>query len=146
MDYPLAVEGAGGLRVWFEFADGRATGITTDFALSNARARLAKELEPIPLVRASGRLRYHDEGGVTEASGRQLSLESKDGLSLAPTDFFLSLRDKSGATPARGEFVANRLDLGVLSRLAERLPLDPAFRARLASLAPQGSVAPVNLK
>ncbi len=146
VDYPLAVEGAGGLRVWFEFADGRATGITTDFALSNARARLAKELEPIPLVRASGRLRYHDEGGVTEASGRQLSLESKDGLSLAPTDFFLSLRDKSGATPARGEFVANRLDLGVLSRLAERLPLDPAVRARLASLAPQGSVAPVNLK
>ena len=35
-----------------------------------------------------------DEGGVTEASGRQLSLETTDGLSLAPTDFFLVLRDK----------------------------------------------------
>jgi uncharacterized protein (TIGR02099 family) len=146
VDYPLPVDGAGGLRVWFEFGAGRVTGVTADFALSNARAQLAKDLEPIPLVRASGRLRFHDEGGLTEASGRQLSLETADGLSLAPTDFFLALRAKSGATPARGEFVANRLDLGVLSRLAGRLPFDPAFRARLAELAPQGSVAPVNLK
>lgn len=146
VDYPLAVEGAGGVRAWLEFGDGHLSGLTADFAVKDARVQLGKRLEEIPLTRAAGRVRYRDENGVVEASGRQLSLQTRDGLSLEPTDFFLSLRERSGSSPARGEFVANRLELAVLSELAGRLPFDPAFRARLADLEPVGSVAPVNVK
>ena len=146
IDYPLTVAGAGGLRAWLEFAGGRVSGVTADFALRNARVRLDREFAEIPLIRATGRLRYRDEDGVTEASARQLSLQTRDGMSLAPTDFFLRLRDKRADAPASGEFVANRLDLGVLSRLAGRLPFDPLFRERLADLTPVGIVEPVNLK
>ena len=146
VDYPLAVDGAGGVRAWLEFADGRINGVTADFAVRDARVRLARDLADIPLSRAEGRLRYRDEGGIVEASGRQLSLQSGDGMKLAPTDFFLRLQDKTGTHPARGEFIANRLDLDVLSRLAGRLPFDPAFRERLADLSPAGQVAPLNVK
>jgi uncharacterized protein YhdP len=82
---------------------------------------------------------------VTEASGRQLSLQTRDGLTLAPMDFFLRLdapaaRRRPGRVrrqPARsvGAVAAGR-----------RLPFDPAFRARLAALAPAGQVAPANVK
>lgn len=146
VDYPLDVDGAGGLRVWLEIAAGRLAGVTTDFALRDARARLGDGLEDIPLARAAGRLRYRDEDGVAEASGRQLSLQTRDGLTLAPMDFFLRLDAPRGKAPARGEFVASQLDLSVLSQLAGRLPFDPAFRSRLAALAPAGQVAPANVK
>jgi uncharacterized protein (TIGR02099 family) len=146
VDYPLAADGAGGLRAWLEFAGGRVSGITTDFALRDARARLASGLEDILLARAEGRLRYREEGGAIEASGKQLNLQTRDGMAVAPTDFFLRVQAAQSGKPASGEFVANQLDLGVLSRLAGRLPLDEAFRKRLAELAPIGSVAPLNVR
>ena len=146
VDYPLAADGAGGLRAWLEFAGGRISGITADFALRDARARLATGLDDIPLASAAGRLRYREENGVIEASGKRLSLQARDGMTVAPTDFFLRLQEKRGSTPAQGEFIANQLDLGALSRLAGRLPLDETFRKRLAELGPVGSVAPLNVK
>jgi len=57
VDYPLDVDGAGGLRLWLEVAAGRLSGVTADFALRDAHARLGAELDAIPLARASGRLR-----------------------------------------------------------------------------------------
>jgi len=146
VDYPLDADGAGGVRAWLEFSEGRVSGVTTDFAVRDAHVRLARDLADIPLVRAEGRLRYRDEGGVTEASGKRLSLQTGDGMSLAPTDFFLRLADRRGSTPARGEFVASQLDLDVLSRLAGRLPVAPALRQRLAAFAPAGNVAPLSVK
>ena len=146
VDYPLDADGAGGLRAWLEFGEGRVSGVTADFAVRDAHVRLAKDLADIPLAHAEGRLRYRDEGGVTEASGKRLSLRTTDGLQLASTDFFLRLQDKRGAAPAKGEFVANQLDLDVLSRLAGRLPFAPAVRERLAAFAPAGTVAPLSVK
>ena len=146
VDYPLPLAGAGGVRAWLELAEGRLAGVTADFAVRDGRVKFADNLAEIPLTVASGRLRYRDEAGVTEASGRQLALQTDDGMRLAPTDFFLRLHGKTATAPARGEFLANRLDLGVLSRLAGRLPFDPAFRERLAEIAPVGDVAPLNVK
>lgn len=146
VDYPLTVAGAGGVRAWLEFAAGRVNSVTADFAVKDAQVRLAKNLSEIPLSEASGRLRYREEGGALEVSGRQLRLRSGDGLDLQPTDFFLRLREKTASKPASGEFVANRLDLNVLSRLAERLPFDPTFRQRLREIAPVGLVTPVDVK
>jgi hypothetical protein len=128
-------------------SDGRVSGVTTDFAVRDAHVRLAPDLADIPLVRAEGRLRYRDEGGVTKASGKRLSLQTSDGMKrLQPTDFFLRLEDRRGSAPARGEFVASQLDLDVLSRLAGRLPVAPALRQRLAAFAPAGNVAPLSVK
>ena len=146
VDYPLDISGAGGLRAWLEIADGRLLGATADFALRDARVRLAPELEDIAMTEAAGRLRVRRHKDGLEASGSKLRLQTHDGLKVQPTDFFLRLVASDGAQPARGEFVANQLDLGVLSRLAGRLPFDEGLRKRLATLAPAGRVAPVDLK
>ena len=146
VDYPLDVSGAGGVRAWLEFGEGRLLGATADFALSNARARLGPELEDIAMTEAAGRLRVRRDKSGLEAGGHRLRLHTRDGLVLAPTDFFLKLTEPRGNMPARGEFVANQLDLEVLSRLAGRLPIDEGLRKRLASLAPAGRVKPLDLK
>ncbi len=146
VDYPLDVSGAGGVRAWLEFADGGLLAATADFALRDARVRLAPDLEDIDMTEAEGRLRVRRRSGGLEASGSKLRLNTRDGLKVQPTDFFLRLVPASGAQPARGEFVANQLDLEVLSRLAGRLPFDGGLRKRLATLAPAGRVAPMDLK
>ncbi|MBS0348410.1 MAG: TIGR02099 family protein [Proteobacteria bacterium] len=146
VDYPLDADGAGGLRAWLDFSKGQFTALTADFALRDARARLGKELEDILLARAEGRLRFRNDKGVIEASARRLSLQTRDGLVVVPTDFFLRLQERRGGTPSKGEFVANQLDLAALSGLAGRLPLDEDLRKRLAELAPSGTVAPLNVK
>ena len=146
LDYPLDLQGAGGVRAWLDFGEGRLSGVTADFALKDARVRLAPDLEDIPMKEASGRLRYRRDGGVLEASGKHLALKTRDGLEVAPTDFFLRVQDKQGSTPGKGEFLANQLDLEALSRLAGRLPFEEGLRQRLARLAPSGSVAPLNVK
>jgi len=146
VDYPLGLQGAGGVRAWLDFGEGRLGGVTADFALKDARVRLAPDLEDIAMEEASGRLRYRRDGGVLEASGKHLALKTRDGLEVAPTDFFLRVQDKQGSAPGKGEFLANQLDLEALSRLAGRLPFDEGLRQRLARLAPSGSVAPLSVK
>lgn len=146
VDYPLDAEGSGGLKAWLSLGHGRVQSITADFSLKDARIRLAKDLEDIPFNRASGRLRYRDEGGLREASARQLSIETRDGLVLPPTDFFLRLLAPAGSHGGRGELVASQLDLAVLSELAGRLPLPVGVRSRLDTLAPTGQVGPLSLK
>lgn len=146
VDYPFELEGAGGLKAWLDLSEGRLVGASADFSLRDARTRLGPQLEEISMQLASGRLRFRNERGVQELSGQGVAVHTLDGLRVTPTDFYLRLQEKRGAALARGEFVANQLDLGVLAQLAERLPLDAGVRKRLADLAPTGSVAPLNLK
>ena len=86
-----------------------------------------------PLPVAPGRLRYRDEDGVTEASGRQLSLVTRDGLALAPMDFFLRLRGAAARRRPRASSSPASWICRCCRSWPGGLPFDPAFRARLAA-------------
>lgn len=150
--------GRGALRGWLDWQGGRVAGLTVDVALTDAVARLATELEPLSIARLSARMamRLEPQGGG-EIALEHLAFSTEDGLDWPAADLRLAWREKAASAKAAlradaaaslpawaqvsgGQLQATRIDLGLLARIAERLPLTTEWRERLAELAPRGVV------
>ena len=106
--------------------------------------RLASNVAPLGFEQVEGRLsarRGHD--GIS-MKAQQFGFVTADGVRWPRGDLTLALRqqqDGAGAQPVTGgEFSAQRLDLEVMTQIAERVPLGDALRKLLAELAPRGTV------
>ncbi len=146
IDYPVALpQGNGALRLWLGFAGKQPVSATADVRLADVRLQLRPDLPELDLVLLEGRIagRRLDDG--FDAELKRLSLATRNGLSLPPTDLKLSWRNAAANRPAQGSATANGLDLGVLADLAGHLPFDDANRARLAKHAPRGRVFDLKL-
>ncbi len=135
------MDGEGAVRLWLQVEQGRVARADVDAALQNVQARLGEGLPLLDLRRLDGRIGWRASDAGFEISARKLALRMRDGFVLKPTDFSLSL---SGAPEARfsaGEVSASELNLADFNALAGYFPFDPAFRKRLAELAPQGRVS-----
>jgi len=141
VDYPLELpQGAGGMRLWLDFAEKRLKALTADIALRDVKLRLARELPMLDLAHLNGRISGRLPGEGFEVASRKLALATHDGITLPPTDFSLRWTPAAGKQPAEGKVAANGLDLDVLSRLAGFLPLDAVMRKTLADYAPRGRI------
>ncbi|MGA0612207.1 YhdP family protein [Caldimonas sp. KR1-144] len=155
LDVPGALaSGRGALRGWFDWRAGRIGGLTLDVALADASAQLAPELQPLAVSQLSGRLSMRFEPQAGEVALERLAFTTDDGLAWPAGDLRLAWRERpagptgptgaASAPPwaqlAGGQLQAQRLDLALLARIAERLPLPPDWRERLAELAPGGVV------
>ncbi len=132
------MRGHGTLRAWAEVNKGRISGGTADVALRDLDIRLGARLEPLAFESMAGRI-----GGAQHANGFDFSTEglrfrTRDGLQWPGGNVALAhTRDQAGA-PQHSELKADRLDLAALAQIANRLPLDPATHALIASFAPRG--------
>ena len=151
VDYPVEVRaGAGTVRAWLQFDQARVAGFTADLALSGLWMRLGKELEPLALKQAQGRVSASEVlGGGADgtptlgALGHHValtdfSMETEDGLKLPSTTISETLVAASGKTPQRIEVRATLLDLQTIASFVGRLPLDATRRHLLAEIAPRG--------
>ncbi len=139
MDYPIDLpQGSGGLRLWLGFAAKRLNTITADVKLANVQLRMAKGLPLLDLQRLEGRFAGKRLAEGYEAEAKRLTLHTRSGTGIEPTDFRLHWKAPTANRPARGEFSANGLDLAALNELAAHLPLDPKVRQKLATWAPRG--------
>ncbi len=147
VDLPFALEhGEGALRAWIDWDAGAARSITLDVALRDLAVRVQPSLDPVALARVRGRLTAEiDSAGVrTRASGLDIALP--DGRIWPTTRLALDWRQARTPAPAPaapitgGQFDADRLDLALVARLAERLPLGAGLRRLLAQLDPAGQV------
>jgi uncharacterized protein (TIGR02099 family) len=146
VDYPVALpQGSGALRLWLGFAARQLVSTTADVRLADVRLQLRPDLPELDLLKLEGRLSGRRLEGGFEAELKHLTLATRDGLSLQPTDLKLSWQGAAANRAAQGTATANGLDLGALARLAAHLPLDAASRARLARHAPHGSVFDLKL-
>ncbi len=149
VDYPIQLpRGSGGVRLWLGFAHKHLEGLTADIALRDVRLRLAKDLPMLDLLSLYGRLsgrQLGEDGQGFEASSRKLTLATREGIELVPTDFSVRWQPGAGGKAAEGEFSANHLDMDVLTRLASFLPLDEATRQTLDRYTPQGRVDDLKL-
>ena len=149
VDYPVALpQGSGALRLWLGFADKQLLSTTADVRLADLRLQLRPDLPELDLLRLEGRLagrRLDTDGGGFEAQIKHLTLATRDGLALQPTDLRLAWQPAAANRPAQGSATANGLDLAALARLASHLPLDNATRDRLARHAPLGRVFDLTL-
>ncbi|MGE5452589.1 MAG: YhdP family protein [Acidobacteriota bacterium] len=140
--------GRGRLRAELSVYKGRPQGLALDADVQDVSVRLARELAPLAFKKVSGWVSVSHESEVTGLSYQNLSFETAEGLFWPRSSASLEWRhapwsgtnlDESVWKLTRGGvFQAERLDLALLARLADRLPLSRRVRAALEDLAPQG--------
>ena len=146
VDYPVSLpQGSGALRLWLGFARKELVSATADVRLADVRLQLRPDLPELNLLQLEGRLAGRRLDGGFEAELKHLTLATRDGLALQPTDLKLAWQDAAANRPPQGTASANGLDLDALARLAAYLPLDDANRARLVRHAPRGRVFDLKL-
>ncbi|MCV2353561.1 TIGR02099 family protein [Paucibacter sp. B2R-40] len=146
IDLPFELsEGDGALRAWVDFKQGQPQGVTSDLALRAVKLRLTPKADQLDLEKIEGRLQFVHAAQSLSLQASQLGFISGDGVIWPRTDWKLALRLPKPAAgsvvqglPIGGELSAERLDLALMSQLAQRLPFDEQTHAWLAEMAPQG--------
>lgn len=145
-------EGDGAVRVWAELRTGSVVEVGADLALREVSVRLAPRLEPLRLRDLTTRMSARRDPDRLKIELKALAFDAGDGEAATrwpATDLSLDLRQQqagglmlpSSAPVTGGAFQAERLDIGLLAALAERLPLGEALHRSLAALAPQGVIS-----
>ena len=147
--------GVGALKAWTSIAKGEWVSTTADVALSQVDATLGKGLEPLALQSMSGRLIGRKLSQGFEASTQNLQFQTRDGLRWPGGNMLFSQTnptnpkstdenngavDTFDATQSINDFKADKLDLAVISLIANKIPLGASTHELLTSLAPQGVV------
>ncbi|SCK61964.1 TIGR02099 family protein [Variovorax sp. HW608] len=133
-------EGSGGLRLWADVVDGQLSGAVADLALMKVDASLGKDLQPLVLQGVTGRLAGHRDEGIFEFSTTNLQFETSDGMRWPGGNIWLQHAPAKGRAAERGAFRADRLDLGALALIADRLPIGDASRRLIDSYGLRGLV------
>jgi uncharacterized protein (TIGR02099 family) len=139
IDYPFELpQGSGALRLWLGFAAKQLNSVTADVRLADVQMRLARDLPMLELARVAGRFSGRRLAGGYEGEAKALTLQTRAGTQVEPTDLRLRWEAPAGDRAGRGEFSANGLDLAVLNTLAVHLPLEAGLREKLAAWTPRG--------
>ena len=138
--------GSGSLRAWADVSRGQITGGTADVALAGVNARLGQALEPLALTSMTGRLGGRQLADGFEFNTTALRFDTSDGLRWPGGNVSVVHTHAVGATLARTEFKADRLDLAALAQIATRLPLSEAIRLQIDSFAPKGLVETIDAR
>ena len=114
--------------------------ITADVNLVNTKAQLSPDVAALNIARLAGRIEYKaQEGGFTVGS-KALEFRTRDGVTLPPADFSLTLQHQSDAATAKGEITGSGIDLKVIAALLEYFPVGKDIRAVVARFSPRGVV------
>ena len=140
------IRGNGALRAWADVGKGKITGGVADVALQDVDARLGAKLQPLGFDSVAGRF-----GGGRRANGFDfntagLRFRTRDGLQWPGGNVALVHTGDQAGVPQHSELKADKLDLAALAQIANRLPLDDATHARIASFAPRGLVETVEAR
>jgi uncharacterized protein (TIGR02099 family) len=137
--------GAGSLRAWVELARDQITGVTADLNLQAVDVQLGPELAPLQLGAVSGRLDTQWSDNHLALSTDALQFRTREGEAWSGGQLRFTQHAGGLSQPPTIAFTADRLDLGVLSALATRLPMPGATRELIASLQPAGQVSDLSL-
>ncbi len=146
VDYPVPLDGLGGVRAWIDVIDGMPRVLSANVALDDVSTRLSDELPELRLDRVRGSFSGKRIARGYEFTTRSLTLVAGDAVRLPPTDLDLTVRDIADVRHAGGTFKASTLDIGVLAQLAGHLPLGDALREGLAAFGPSGTLEDLNFE
>ena len=152
---PVEVRGGrGAVRATVRLKEGRLAGGGLQLGVQGVDVRLDPALAPLSFRRLDGRLSLDHRPDQTALAFEQLAFELNDGLSWPLSQGRLVWRHaadplvdvaKAWRQTQGGQAQAEHLDLALLARVADRLPLAPAHRQALQELAPQGVVSGLDL-
>lgn len=127
--------GTGVLRAWVDVAQGQAVAVTADVALQAVHVKLGADLKALKLKHMQGRIGARWQSSAYEVSSQDVTFETEEGERWPGGDIRLSWQGDDART---GTFHADRMDLGALSQVAQRLPLPAALHEAVLALQPQG--------
>lgn len=133
-------QGAGALRAWADVRRASIDAVVADVALSQVELKLSADVQPLALQQVQGRLGLRTLPGGVELSSQALTFETFDGLRWPGGNMRWLSVAAQGSQGAHGELQADQLDLAALAQIADRLPLQAAWRQQLAAYAPKGRV------
>ena len=133
-------EGNGALRAWVDVRDGQAHAATVDLALREVVVRLEPQAEALAFEQVEGRLEGQRDENGSALTLRHFGFVTGEGIRWPQGDLALTLRQREGEAPSGGTFSAQRLDIGVMSEVATRVPIGSAVRKLLADVNPRGRV------
>lgn len=152
---PMEVRGGrGAVRAELRLNQGRLAGGALQLALQGVDVRLASDLQPLSFRTLAGRLSLDHRVDQTALAFERLSFALNDGLSWPVSQGRLVWRHaadplvdvaKAWRETRGGQAQAEHLDLALLARVADRLPLAETHRQALQDLAPQGVVSDLDL-
>ncbi len=127
--------GTGALRAWADVEQGRPVGLMADVALEAVNVKLGADLLALQLKNMQGRVGASWLSSAYEISSQDLTFETVQGERWPGGDIRVSWQ---GDDARAGTFHADRMDLGALSQVAQRLPLPDDVHNALLSLQPHG--------
>ena len=133
-------EGDGALRGWFDLKEGEPVAATVDVALRAVALRLDRNVEPLQFERVQGRISGEKQGDRIAVNVRRFGFATRDGVRWPEADLDFAWHRDAAGNVTRGEFAAERLDVGVMAQIATRVPLGKALRTLLADVRPQGLI------
>ena len=153
-------KGVGALKAWTNITKGEWTSTTADVSLAQVDATLGKGLQPLALQSMSGRLIGRKLNQGFEAATQNLQFQTQDGLRWPGGNMLFSQTNPSqkltstpsgdaetaDPTQAISDFKADKLDLAVISLIANKIPLGSATHDMLTSLVPQGTVETITAR
>ncbi len=114
--------------------------VTADISVIDTKAQLSPDVSPLNIARLAGRIEYKaQEGGYTVGS-KALALRTREGVTLPPADFSLTMQHQASPATAKGEITGSGIDLKVMAALLEYFPVPAHIRAVAARFSPRGVV------
>ena len=114
--------------------------ITADINLIDTKAQLSPEVAPLNIARLAGRIEYKLlDGGFTVGS-KAFEFRTREGVTLPPADFSLTMQHQGSASTATGEITGTGIDLKVIAALLEYFPVPKDVRTVVARFSPRGVV------
>lgn len=148
------IGGHGRVRVEVRARQGRLVGGDAQLDVRDVDLRLAPDLAPLSFRYLAGQLSLDHGAEQTRVAFDRLSFELNDGLSWPRSratlvwrhaaDPMVDVRAAWRQTQG-GQAHAEHLDLALLARVADRLPLAASHRRALAELAPRGVVSDLDV-
>jgi uncharacterized protein (TIGR02099 family) len=141
--------GRGALAAEMRLDKGVLGGLTLDVAVQDVSVRLGHQLAPLAFRRLQGQLALSHQAELSTLSFQRLGFVLNDGLTWPASSGRLAWRharwlggfsETVWNLTKGGELQADRLDLALLAKIVDRLPVSPAMRATLADVAPHGIV------
>jgi uncharacterized protein YhdP len=126
-------QGIGSLRAWVDVDVAQVTGATADIAFTGVNLRVDSRLDALSLNAISGRIGMKRIAGGQELFTEGLAFTANDGLRWPGGNLRLSLLGSDTQKPEQGELTADRIDLGAVAAIAQRLPLGDAWVQALKS-------------
>lgn len=153
VDYPLELRaGRGAMRLWLSLAQRDVTEARAQVAFADVALRMAPQLPELELATLRGELGArrtrsglsmlglgNNEAGY-EGWARELTLRTRAGLQLQPTEFTARWQGAGTEGTPTGDVKARLIELTPLAALGDYVPLPERFRKAITSVAPQGEL------